>query len=121
MDLGEDILDELQEQMIALTRYLTKHNIKFHFDPDCLGLSKDIKVKYFLQEFMVDSENQNEYYEEVTAEIEEYFQDFKTTYGREEEASTDFTERKSADSALLGRLGMLNDRGSWETGTRLAH
>lgn len=121
LDLGDDILDELQAQMMTLTRYLVKNDIKFHFDPDCLGLSKDIKVKYFLTEFMVDSENQNDYYEQVSAEIEEYFQDFRMTYGREDEASTDFTERKSADSALLGKLGMLNDRGSWETGTCLAN
>ena len=56
--------------MMSLARYLTKQDIKFRFDPDCLGLSKDIKVKYFLTEFMIDSENQNEYYDQVAAEIE---------------------------------------------------
>ena len=70
LDLGDDILDELQAQMMSLARYLTKQDIKFRFDPYCLGLSKDIKVKYFLTEFMVDSENQNEYYDQVAAEIE---------------------------------------------------
>ncbi len=34
-------------------------------------------------------------------------------YSENDDISTDFTERKSADSALLQRMGMLNDRGSW--------
>ncbi len=35
--------------MLDLTRYLAKQDIKYHFDPKCIGLSKEIKVKYFMQ------------------------------------------------------------------------
>lgn len=34
--------------MLTLANHLTQHNIRFRFDPSALGLSKDIKVKYFL-------------------------------------------------------------------------
>lgn len=42
--------------MLSLASYLTQRNIKFNFDPRCLGLDNEMKVKYFLQEFMIDSE-----------------------------------------------------------------
>jgi hypothetical protein len=42
--------------MLSLANYLTQKNIKFSFDARCLGLDKEMKVKYFLQEFMIDSE-----------------------------------------------------------------
>ena len=48
--------------MLSLANYLTKNNIKFNFDFRCLGLDKEMKVKYFLQEFMVDSEKKMDNY-----------------------------------------------------------
>lgn len=34
--------------MLNLASYLTQNGIRFKFDPLNLGLSKEIKVKYFL-------------------------------------------------------------------------
>ena len=44
--------------------YLTGCGVKFNFDPKCVGLSKDIKIKYFLKEFSIDSENKLANYKE---------------------------------------------------------
>jgi hypothetical protein len=65
LDLGDDILEELEFELLSLANYLTQHNIRFHFDPSALGLSKDIKVKYFLHEFMIDSDRKMLSYKEV--------------------------------------------------------
>ena len=43
--------------MLSLTHYLTEKGIKFKFDPKCLGLSKGIKAKYFLNEFSIDPDH----------------------------------------------------------------
>jgi len=56
-----------------MASYLTKHNIKFRFDPKCLGLSKDIKVKYFLHEFAIDTERKMVNYKEAEEEIMAFF------------------------------------------------
>jgi hypothetical protein len=42
--------------MVSLAGYLTQQGIKFRFDPGLLGLSKEIKVKYFLSEFAIENE-----------------------------------------------------------------
>lgn len=52
--VNEDLLDSLEEQMVELAESLTRSSIKFAFDPECLGLSKDMTVKYFLKEFNLD-------------------------------------------------------------------
>lgn len=51
--------------MLTLANYLAQNNIKFHFDPYCLGLSKEIKIKYFLHEFCIDSEKKIAGFKEV--------------------------------------------------------
>lgn len=55
--MGEELLKELQLELMNLASYLAKKGIKFGFDPKCVGLSRDIKIKYFLGEFVVDYEN----------------------------------------------------------------
>lgn len=40
-----------------LASYLAKNGVKFAFNPQCVGLSRDIKIKYFLAEFSIDYEN----------------------------------------------------------------
>lgn len=42
--------------MLNLATYLTQAGIRFRFEPRNLGLSRDIKVKYFLDEFSIDAE-----------------------------------------------------------------
>jgi len=37
--------------LTSLAGYLTGKGVKFIFDPKCVGLNKDIKIKYFLKEF----------------------------------------------------------------------
>jgi len=43
--------------MLSLASFLTQQRIKFSFNPRCLGLDPELKVKYFLNEFMIDSQN----------------------------------------------------------------
>lgn len=87
--------------MLEVATYLTQHSIKFRFDPKCIGLSKSIKVKYFLHEFMVDTDNKMNNYKEVQAEIVAFFKEFKEVKEKTIETSTDYSDRKSADSCLL--------------------
>ena len=51
--------------MLSLANYLANKNIKFNFDPKCVGMDKDMKIKYFLQEFMLDSDNKMNNYKMV--------------------------------------------------------
>lgn len=46
--VDEGLLVTLEEQMLELAEYLTRSSIKFDFNPNCLGLSKDMTIKYFL-------------------------------------------------------------------------
>lgn len=48
--------------MVELAENLTRSSIKFVFDPECLGLSKDMTVKYFLKEFNLDFEDQEQHF-----------------------------------------------------------
>jgi hypothetical protein len=63
--------------MLNLTFYLTERGIKFLFDPDNVGLSKDIKIKYFLKDFSIDTENKFANYKETSEAVVEYFTEFK--------------------------------------------
>jgi hypothetical protein len=56
LDMGDDVLEELEFEILNLATYLTQNGIKFKFNPRNLGLSKDIKVKYFLNEFAIDND-----------------------------------------------------------------
>ena len=47
-----------------LVGYLTSNGLNFNFDPCCVGLSKDIKIKYFLKEFTIHNENKLANYKE---------------------------------------------------------
>lgn len=57
LDLGEDVLEQLEFELTTLAVYLTDSGVKFAFDPKFVGLSKDIKVKYVSKEFSIDYEN----------------------------------------------------------------
>ena len=57
LEMGEELIKELQFQLLNLTSYLTQNGVKFTFSPRCVGLSKDITIKYFLNEFAIDHEN----------------------------------------------------------------
>lgn len=46
--MGEEFVKELQFQMLNVSSYLSQQGIKFVFNPKSVGLSKDIKIKYFL-------------------------------------------------------------------------
>ena len=63
--------------MLTLANFLTQQNIKFSFDPGCLGLDSEMKVKYFLQEFSVDSQNKMNNFKVLEGEISSFFREFK--------------------------------------------
>lgn len=48
LDLGQEIIDRLKRQMLALAAYLNQHGLCFTFSPQQLGLSHQIDVQYFL-------------------------------------------------------------------------
>ena len=62
-------MEELYMQMLNLTSYLTQNGIKFKFDPSSMGLSKDIKLKYFLSEFSFDNDKKISNYKQTEEEI----------------------------------------------------
>ena len=63
--------------MLGLANYLANRNIKFRFDPKCLGLDKEMKIKYFLQEFMMDPDNKMQNFKMIEKEIKHFFWGFK--------------------------------------------
>jgi hypothetical protein len=52
--VNEELLAMLEEQMLELAEYLTRSSIRFVFNPECLGLSSLMTIKYFLSEFSLD-------------------------------------------------------------------
>jgi hypothetical protein len=56
--VNEELLAALEEQMLELAEYLTRSSLKFDFNPDYLGLSGSMTIKYFLNEFSLDFEDQ---------------------------------------------------------------
>ena len=87
--------------MLSLSNFLTQQNIKFSFDPTCIGLDENIKVKYFLSEFMVDSQNKMGNFKVLEGEVNGFFREFKEFYSQSSRDSTEPAERKSADAALI--------------------
>ena len=73
LDLGEDVLEELEFEMLSLANYLTQNGIKFKFNSHNLGLSKEIHIKYFLNEFSLDSDHKLANYKEIEQEILTFF------------------------------------------------
>lgn len=111
LDLGDDVVEELELAMVGLANYLTSQGIRFVFDPRCLGLSRDIRVKYFLNEFAVDHERKLANFKEVQADIRQFFLEFRNVPEKEEELC-EYLDRKSADSANL--LASITTRESWD-------
>jgi hypothetical protein len=68
-------LEALEEQMLELAEHLTRIGIKFAFNPEYLGLSKEMSVKYFLNEFTIDFEGQEEHFEELKIDICKFFKE----------------------------------------------
>ena len=98
--------------MLNLATYLTQAGIRFRFEPRNLGLSREIKVKYFLDEFSIDNERKLLNYKEVEEAIVRYFGDFRDQV-KEHPMSSTLIDRKSADSAnLFG--SSTTTRESWE-------
>jgi hypothetical protein len=52
--------------MLNLASYLTQNGIKFKFDPNNIGLSKEIKLKYFLNEFSIDNDKKMLNFKEIS-------------------------------------------------------
>lgn len=48
LDINEDLIHTLQEQMLDLAEYLCRSSIRFTFDPESIGLSENMNIKYFL-------------------------------------------------------------------------
>lgn len=99
--------------MLNLATYLTQAGIRLRFEPRNLGLSRDIKVKYFLDEFSIDAERKLLNYKEAEEAIVRFFGDFRDQEKEHSKSSTLIMDRKSADSAnLFG--SSTTTRESWE-------
>ena len=56
------------------------------FDPDAIGLTADMNIKYFLNEFAIDLQNWEENLEGLRGEIRSFFKNmFGTTGSKGEE------------------------------------
>lgn len=53
VNLGDDVLDNLKNQMLDLSSYLNANGIAFTFDPRFVGLNEEIRLKYFLGDFSI--------------------------------------------------------------------
>ena len=115
LDLGDDVLEELEFEMLNLATYLTQSGIRFQFDPKGIGLSKDIRIKYFLKEFAIDNEHKLANYKVVEEQVNAFFTEFKELQEernpKETPKSATCLDRKSADSANL--FGSAGTRESW--------
>lgn len=69
LDMGDDLVKELQLELMNLASFLSKNGVKFIFDPKCVGLSQDIKIKYFLNEFAMDYDNKFSNFKENEQQI----------------------------------------------------
>ena len=110
LDLGDDVLEQLEFEVLSLANYLTQNGIKFAFNPQNLGLSKDIHVKYFLNEFSIDSEHKLNNYKEIEHDIVIFFEDFKNG-SVEDKTDGLYSDRKSADCAIYA--ASIITRESW--------
>lgn len=104
--VNEDLINSLEEQLYELVEYLTRSSIKFDFDPDNIGLSKDMTIKYFLNEFSIDLENQEDNLKMLQAEIRAFFvQLCGESYAGKE-------PRESVESYKCPRLESMSTNGS---------
>ena len=77
IDIGDEMIEKLQLEMMNLATSLAHQGIRFHFNPHCIGLSRDITIKYFLSDFSYDPENKMEGFKETSLQILNFFNDFK--------------------------------------------
>jgi hypothetical protein len=73
--VNEDLLVCLEEQMLELAEYLSRSSIRFTFDPECLGLSSSMTIKYFLSEFSLDFEGEEQHLAELRLQIGSFFKE----------------------------------------------
>jgi len=66
IDVNEEMVHILKQQLIDLTEYLTRLSINFQFNPRSIGLGKDLSIKYFLNEFCIDLENQEANFQQIS-------------------------------------------------------
>jgi hypothetical protein len=76
--------------------------MNFKFDPQAVGLSTEMTAKYFLQEFSLDIQRQEENCQAIQADIKEYFQELRKMAGESEEAQ----------ASKAARLGSVSTNGS---------
>jgi hypothetical protein len=93
--VNEDLLGLLEEQMIELADYLSRSSIRFAFDPECLGLSSAMTIKYFLTEFSLDFEGHEEHLEQQKKEIAAFFKEMACSV--QEEAKRERQEEVRQD------------------------
>ena len=58
IDVNPEALNNVQDQLIALSEHLQKYSFKFIFQPHAIGLDSNMNAKYFLGEFMITIEQQ---------------------------------------------------------------
>ncbi len=62
--------------MLELAEYLSRSSIKFVFDPESIGLSENMSIKYFISEFVVDLNSSEENLEKLQKDIKRFFREF---------------------------------------------
>jgi len=73
LEVNEEAVETLEKQLLDVVEYLNRSSFKFEFDPSSVGLSSDMTIKYFLNEFSIDMENQKENLKIVQRHIKQFF------------------------------------------------
>ena len=60
-------------QLVELAQHLSRASIKFQFDPMAVGLTQDMTIKYFLNQFQLDLGDSEANLKQKRIEIREFF------------------------------------------------
>ena len=71
--MDEELVFTLEEQLLELAEFLSRSSIRFSFDPNAIGLTQNMHIKYFLKEFTVDIEHREENLVELQTDIRAHF------------------------------------------------
>lgn len=116
LDLGEEIVDRLQHQMLALAAFLNQRGVCFTFSPEQLGLSHQIDVQYFLHEFSLQEGKDQQLMQANLASnqqrIEHFFEGFRQDSRRTKTAGV-FSSQLVGSECKESMLSSITTRESW--------
>lgn len=116
LDLGEEIVDRLKHQMLALAAFLNQRGVCFAFSPQQLGLSQQIDVQYFLHEFSLREGRDPRLLQADLASnqqrIEHFFEGFRQDNPRTKTAGV-FSSQLVGNECKESMLSSITTRESW--------